>query len=310
MPKRGGIRQRLTYNLLWAIVCIALVLIIGALLRANDDLRQQTNTLQRELSSVQNIECVARDTWPGGTAKSFTIESNGLTRHYFVQLPSTFDTRKSYPAIMYFSGKGTHAAESLRTSSYSQLPAILIYPEPTIGKDGITAWEGAPYSSGTDDVAFVGRMLDQVNGQLCIERSHVYAIGISNGGGLVSLLSCAMPDRIRAFGMIAGAYYPESNCIPKKPAPVITIHGDADLVVPYSGSLTRKLPSIDAWSAHRAGQNGCKQAPFISHQQAATLTAWTNCTHDANVQSLKLHGIGHTWSPAERDILWQFLSRY
>lgn len=310
MPSRGGIRRRLTYNLLWAIVCVILVLIIGALLRVNDDLRRQTGSLQQKLSSIQNIECVARNAWAANTTKSFTVESSGLKRDYLVHLPTDFDARKSYPAIMYFSGKGTSGAESQRSSSYNQLPAVVIYPEPIAGKDGVTAWQGAPYSPDADDVAFVGSMLDQISGQLCLERAHIYAVGVSNGGSLVSLLSCMMPDRIRAFGMVAGAYYPESNCEPKQPAPVLTIHGDSDLVVPYNGSLTRRLPAIDLWSAHRAGQNGCNQPPFISHQQAATLTIWDGCQQNATVQSLRLHGVGHAWSSTERDTLWQFLSKY
>lgn len=310
MPKRGGMRLQLTQNILWAIVCITLVIIIGALLRANDDLRWQTNTLKHSLATTQTIECVARDAWAAGTTKSFAIESGGLTRHYLVHLPEQFNPQKSYPAVLYFSGKGSSGTESHLTSSYNQLPAVLIYPDPTIGKDGITAWQGAPYSSTADDVMFVHRMLDQISGQLCLERSHIYAVGVSNGGGFVALLSCMMPDRIRAFGMIAGAYYPESNCQPKQPAPIITIHGDNDAVVPYAGSLARRLPDIDTWSVQRAAQNNCKQPPFISHQHAATLTAWNTCERNAAVHSLKQHGIGHAWTTVERDIIWRFLSSY
>jgi polyhydroxybutyrate depolymerase len=298
------------FHIFWGLICVALVVIASGLWATNVKISQENDKLEKQLTALQKPECVARDTWQPGTTKSFTVESDNLDREYLVHLPKDFKADKTYPAVIYFSGKGKGAVDSDSYSGYSQLPAITIYPEPTIGKDGAQSWQGAPYSSGINDVKFVSHMLDQINGQLCIERSHVYAAGVSNGGSIVAVLSCQMSDRIAAFGTVAGAYYPESDCISQKPAPIITIHGDGDLTVPYLGSVVRHLPNIDDWSAHRAHDNGCKPRPFVSHQQASTMTEWLSCTNNASVRSVLLHGVGHAWTPADRDMIWQFFSAY
>lgn len=297
--------------MLWGLVCVALISVVSGLLATNLKLIQQNSTLKKQLSSQEVSECIARDVWEPGTSKLFSVESDDLAREYLVHLPQDFKTNKEYPAIIYFSGKGKGAADSDFYSGYSQLPVVTIYPEPTIGIDGALSWQGAPYSSGVDDIKFVSRMLDQINGQLCIERSHVYAAGVSNGGSMVALLSCELSDRINGFGMVAGAYYsPETDCTPKKPAPIISIHGDGDVVVPYTGSVARHLPSIDQWSATRARYNNCNSKPFVSHQHATTTTEWQTCDDNASIRSVLLHGVGHAWTPAERDMIWQFLSSH
>lgn len=308
--QRGSAKIILTQNIVWATVCVALAFFLIGLITTNTKLEQQTRRLQQQISALHEPVCVARETWKPGTHKSFTIESNGIIRSYLVQLPVRFTPAKAYPAVVYFPGKGNSAVEAQQHSGYDKLPVVAIYPEPTIGKDGMYSWQGAPYSSGADDIAFVSRMLDQVEGQLCIKRSHIYAVGISNGGGMVSLLSCKLPERIRAFGMIAGAYYPQSNCSPERPAPIITIHGDSDLVVPYYGSPARRLPDIDQWSARRAAQNGCKSTPFISHQPLTVTATWSHCRDRATVQLVRQIGVGHSWTMSDRDIMWKFLSSY
>lgn len=308
---RAVIKRTLTQNVLWATVCVGLICILSGLIATNISLQQQTDQLQQQLTADAKSDCTARDAWKAGTSKTLTVESDNLNRMYIVHLPKDFRTDKSYPLILYFNGKKRNAADGDLHSGYNQLPAIIAYPQSTIGKDGVLSWESAPYSSGVDDVRFVGRMLDQIEGQLCIERPHVYAVGMSNGGGLTALLACQIPDRITAFGMVAGAlYYPTSICKPKKPAPIIAIHGDSDTVVPFTGSALRKLPDIDQWAAGRAKLNGCDKTPLVAHQEASTINTWSDCTDNATVKFIHQHGVGHVWTVNDRDVIWKFLSNY
>lgn len=309
MKKIRGISVvTLTQNFVWATLCVALALIINSLLLENSRLQQQTQNLTQKIALSKQQPCIARDAWQAGTSQTFSVESDGLKRDYIVHLPADFTPTKTYPALLYFSGKGTGAVAGDLYSSYNNLPVIAIYPEPVVGKDGLQAWQGAPYSASVNDVAFVGHILDRVQGQLCINRSHVYAVGVSNGGGMVALLSCHMPDRIRAFATIAGAFYPQSACTPKQSAPLIAIHGDQDFAVPYLGSAVRQLPHVDDWSTKRAVQNICKTQPFVSHQATTVTATWQGCANGATVQLVRLLGTGHAWTPAERDVIWQFFT--
>ncbi len=135
---------------------------------------------------------------------------------------------------------------------------------------------------------------------------------MSNGGGMVSLLSCKLSDRFAAFGIVAGAmYYPAGGCTPPQPTPLINIHGDSDSSVPYGGSAVRKLPDIASWSADRAKDNGCNPQPTTTNIDAVTtLTSWSGCRNNASVQNIRLRGGGHLWWPEATQTLWQFMSKH
>lgn len=311
----------------WGIAFITLLGAFIGLWHAQDTLKQQLADSQTELNENKlKSDCVPRDTWTKNTTRVFTITSSGWERSYRIHLPSEFVSDKKYPVLLAFAGKGEKAKEFQLTRGLDTLPVITIYPQATIGTDGTTAWEGAPYSSGADDVAFVNDILDRVEGQLCVQRSHIYSVGWSNGGNLSWLLSCRSSDRIAAFAMVSGAfYYPEQDCHSKRAAAIINIHGDKDKRVPYDGSLNRKLPDINTWVADRAKNNQCATTPVSIQPDLFTqVTTWDHCANDATVRNIRLVGGGHNW-PNEMtvqtlgqhtslqktpDILWGFLSQH
>lgn len=260
--------------------------------------REHASNLEQELSSIEEAtDCQARDPWTPGTTKTFSTYSGGYERSYLVHLPKNFSVHKSYPLILAFAGKGGSAASIEGYSRLDTLPAITVYPQALAGTDGALAWQGAPYSPAVDDVAFIRDVLDRIEGQLCVQKAHIFASGLSNGGGMSWVLSCSLSDRIAAFAMFAGAfYYPEDSCKPERPAAIINIHGDKDTIVPYTGSLTRKLPPIEDWIKQRAHNNGCKSPPTVTQSPFnTTVTTWTNCKNNATVRNILMHGSGHVW---------------
>jgi polyhydroxybutyrate depolymerase len=301
------------HHIAWGAVCLGLITILLGMWYQIQTLNRANATLEREVST-QTVEasCTARDTWESNTTKTFSTLTSDGTREYSVHLPDKFNPSRYYPLIVHFPGKGANAFNGAKQAGLNVLNAVVVYPHPTVGKDGYNAWQGAPYSSGVDDVAFTSAVLDKVQSQLCIEREHVYATGMSNGGGMVSLLSCELSDRFAAFGIVAGAmYYPDGGCKPSQPTPIISIHGDGDINVPYTGSLTRRLPDIATWSAARAQDNGCNPTPTITNTDATTtVTTWNKCENGATVQNVRLRGGGHLWYPEATQTVWQFLSRH
>lgn len=284
----------LTLGALLVTVSVCLALAIAAFAESRD----HALSLQRELADLKGTNaCQARDTWPAGTTKTFSLTSGGNERSYLVHLPAKFDTNASYPLILAFAGKGGSAASLEQYAQLNVLPAIIVYPQALLGPDGTTSWQGAPYSPPSDDVAFIRELLDRIEGQLCVQKAHIFASGLSNGGGMSWVLSCKLSDRIAAFAMFAGAYYySENNCKPKRPAALVNVHGDQDGIVPYAGSTTRKLPPIDDWVKQRAISNGCKFPPQISETPFnTTLTTWQDCKDNATVQNVRLRGAGHIW---------------
>ena len=88
------------------------------------------------------------------------------------------------------------------------LPALVAYPQGTVGTDDRPSWQGAPYSSGADDVRFTSDLLDRLEADLCVDPGRVYASGKSNGAGFAGLLACRLADRLAAVAPVAGAGRP------------------------------------------------------------------------------------------------------
>lgn len=299
------------HHLVWGVFCVLLLLAIGAVWTYAQALKNQTNTLEKQVALLQNQQentCTvnSRD-WKANSTT--TLEASN--RPYLVHTPASFRTDTYYPLVMFYPGKGGSAETASKVFGLNTLPAILVYPSPTPSTDGSLAWQGAPYSSKANDIAFTGAILDRLQAELCIDKAKTYAVGMSNGGGFASLLSCRMPDRFAAYAVVSGAMYaPSGDCTPATPRPLINVHGDSDGIVPYGGSLVRHLPPIDNWAAVRAHKNGCKQSVTTSPAINQVVTTWTDCTNGATVENIRMIGGGHNWGQIPNDTLWQFLSRY
>ena len=301
-----------SHHIAWATACLVLLAVMSVLWLNSQTLGQKTAALEQRLTQATTDTCTVRGPWAAGTTRKFSLTSQDMERSYLVHLPTDFNPAQYYPAVVFFPGKGASALIGQASSQLDKLPAIVIYPEPTHGKDGALSWQGAPYSSGVNDVQFVSDVLDKAEGQLCIQKNRIYAAGMSNGGGMAALLSCQLSDRFAAYGVVAGAmYYPEGNCLSHRPTPIITLHSDTDTVVPYYGSETRGLPSIDNWVESHAKNNGCQTTPATTYlASSATITTWQHCQNNATVQKIRLHNTGHLWAPDAPSVLWQFFARH
>jgi polyhydroxybutyrate depolymerase len=205
-----------------------------------------------------------------------------------------------------------------------------------------------------DDVAFLSHAIDAAAGAACIDARRVYATGVSGGGRMASQLACDLADRIAAIAPISGVRFPEASdtpphtvdCNPRRPVPVIAIHGVWDPVnvfadtpppeaatlpaaigTPVAGSSWSysALTAVDRWAAH----NGCR----TGHPKITAITAnidrieYRGCHRNADVVLYEVKNSGHMspghGSPALDGLLnptntevdgtvvaWEFLSRY
>ncbi len=284
-----------------------------ALFTSVQTLQSQNRDLEKQLVSAKTVQttCKLIGSWPANSTKQLSLPTSNGNRDILVHLPQDFSEDHYYPLLLFYPGKSATAQGAQAAYGLDQLPAIIVYPSPTVGVDGQTAWEGAPYSSPADDVAFTAIILDKLQSDLCIDRTKIYAAGMSNGGGFASMLSCELPDRFAAYAIVSGAmYYPHGDCKPDRPTPLITIHSDSDPIVPFAGSTARNLPPIYNWTAMRADMNNCTKIQTAQPQPSIATTTWTGCRDNATVQNVVIHGGGHTWGQVSNDYLWQFLSQF
>jgi polyhydroxybutyrate depolymerase len=138
-----------------------------------------------------------------------------------------------------------------------------------------------------------------------MDPTRIYADGLSNGGGMAFVLSCALSDRIAAVGMVAAAQsLPWSWCTDHRPVPMIAFHGTADRIVPYQGGplgdpfnpVTVMFPAVRDWVANWARRNRCGAQPVESvAAKDVTRIEYTHCAPDAPVVLYAVQGGGHSW---------------
>lgn len=298
------------HHIAWGVVCVILIVCIGGLWTHAQALLSQNAELKRQLAvskAPTPATCQVIGNWQPNTTTKHAIDN----RSYLVHTPAEFTQESYYPVVMFYPGKGATAEAAQAAYGLDALPAIVIYPYPTMSTDGFMSWQGAPYSSPANDVAFTEAILEKTQADLCIDRTKVYAIGLSNGGGLASLLSCKLPERFAAYAVIAGAMYlPDGQCTPPQAKPLLNIHGDRDPIVPYNGSLVRRLPAVESWASKRAALNGCTSHTTANQGVTLAVTTWAGCRDGATVESIRVIGGGHAWGDVTNDTVWKFLSRF
>lgn len=264
-----------------------------------------------------------------GTSQLRQLSSGGLDRTYQLHLPADYKSKKDWPVVLAFHGRGNTGEGTEIFSKLSTLPAIVVYPNGVIGTgDGDRqAWQGAPYSApGVDDVAFTNDLLDELEATLCMDERRVYATGKSNGAGFVGILACVEADRIAAIAPVAGAFYPNGiDCRPSRPVPVIDFHGTGDVTIPYAGDADRGLPAIKDWVAAWAKRDRCLvRLGDNKIGSDVTVSRWLGCAHGTEVRHVAVTDGGHTWPGADsysgggyttqtieaHELLWNFVRRW
>jgi polyhydroxybutyrate depolymerase len=231
-----------------------------------------------------------------------SIVSSGQTRDYLLYVPPSYDRARPAPLVISMHGGSLWAAAQKEISQWNAVADregfIVVYPSGVRG-NGPGHWRMGDRAG--RDVAFISDLIDKLSADYNIDPARIYANGLSNGGGMAFVLSCTLSNRIAAVGMVAAAQLlPWSWCTDTRPVPMITFHGTADPVVPYTGGKTwvaaRAFPHVPMWTANWARRNRCAPEPVDSAVAAnVTRRTYTGCADDASVVLYTIGGGGHDW---------------
>lgn len=185
------------------------------------------------------------------------------------------------------------------------------------GEEGWRCVGGVACEGGSDDVAYVDALLDELHRALWVDEARVYATGISNGGGMSHRLACERAEVFAAIAPIAGANQALGwpGCEPARAVPVLHIHGTEDPCWKYGGGPGEGLcsneeggdfmdveTSMEAWFQ----ANGCSGTTETALSDAAddgtTVTRVEGQGCAADTVLLRVEGGGHTWPRG-----WQYL---
>lgn len=270
-----------------------------------------------------------------GTAE-FSVEQSGRTRWYVVHAPPRAPVESGWPVVLVFHGGGGNAKgqeEWCGLDAVADREGFLaVYPEGT-GRWGrrLETWNaggccGYAMDHNVDDVGFVVAQLEDLARRTSVDRTRVYATGMSNGAMMAYRLAAEIPERIAAIAPVAGAMVWNGQA-PLQPVPVLHFHSVDDPRALYAGGLgppfpmtTRRVmhPPVEETIARWVKADGCAPTPTVGltlhgalggpdASHTATRYAWGPGVDGAEVVLWKLTGAGHVWPGAGKIRAQRFL---
>ncbi len=251
--------------------------------------------------TASSATCADRPAQAAGMRDRLTLEVDDMTRRYTLYVPTSYDPTQPTPIVLSIHGFASNPNQQATFSRWHERAdadrVLVVYPE---GTGTPRRWNaGGVFAEGgevVDDVAYFVALLDQLEADFCIDTDHVYATGLSNGGGMSYVLACALPERITAVGLVAAALaLPLDDCAAEQPVPTVLVHGVLDTIVGYEGSDDLRLPAIETWTADWAARADCDPTPSVNEfVPTVTETRYTDCA--APVVLYTISDGGHTWA--------------
>ena len=261
-----------------------------------------------------------------------TINYEDIDRTFILYVPSSYDRSSKQPLVFNFHGYGSNASEQMAYGDMrSQADAngfILVHPEALDDIYGRSRWNIGGWSQSVhDDVKFTENLINLLMDKYSINAERIYSTGMSNGGFFSFHLACNLNASFAAVASVTGSmtYSTFDNCNPRKPTPVMQIHGSLDATVPYKGSDTRNMKPIMDVMEYWKINNGCDDYMLSLPSILPGTTSWTetyqysNCLNGTENIHLYVQGAGHIWpgsiyssvqSPDSSSSIWNFFSKY
>jgi polyhydroxybutyrate depolymerase len=271
-----------------------------------------------------------------------TITVDKLKRTHWIHVPPKYDPKKPAPVVLALHGAtmvgklmeaGTGLSKTADDNNF-----IVVYPD---GTGILPTWNAGLFPgefNKVDDVKYLGKVLDDVEGALNVDRKRVYATGLSNGAMMCYRLASEMSDRIVCIAPVGGTMAIEKY-EPKRPVPVMHFHGTKDMLVPFDGPPKNKkdtpsflrFRSVDDTVTTCAKANGCAETPTetevdVKEEKLKVMRKeYAGGKAKAEVILFTIENGGHTWpgspfSPtflgpstknfSANDAMWEFFKKH
>lgn len=257
----------------------------------------------------------------GAKLQEYVLEHGGLQRRYLLYVPARLSASQAVPLVLAFHGGGGHA-EYMANDAHYGLQSMaeregfaIAFPNGYSKLPGgkFATWNaggccGDARDRGVDDVGFARAVVADVQQRRAIERSRIFATGMSNGGMMSHRLACDAADLFRAVASVAGTDA-TTTCQPSRSVAVLHIHAQDDTHVLYNGgagaeafrdtSKVMDFVSVPDTMARWVARNQCVATPQrIWDKPGAHCDIYPDCRDHAVVELCATDSGGHSWPGA------------
>lgn len=230
-------------------LCVALLLssVAFAVEKTEDSVPAAT---AMKTAPVYHTPDRAVDIYQAFEARSFTASDN-TTLQYRIFIPDGYTPEADYPLMLILHGAGErgndnsaqmrNAVQNLFNDLTSPIyGSIVVCPQCPDNNQWVdTPWSNGNYSIAnvpeSNELKAVLEILDSVKAEYAVDESRVYGMGLSMGGFGIWDLMMRHPDVLTAGVPLCGGA--DASCAQRLvDKPIWTIHGDADGIVPVSGT--------------------------------------------------------------------------
>jgi polyhydroxybutyrate depolymerase len=277
---------------------------------------------------------------------TFSMKHGGLERRYRVHVPKSYVPGKPVPLVFALHGGGGNMDYQATDEYYGLISKseregfVVVFPNgySRLRSGKFATWNagnccGGARDANADDVGFIREVVADVTRRVSVDRSRIYATGMSNGGLMSYRLACEMSDVFSAIAPVAGTDNTRA-CSPTRAVSVLHIHARNDTHVLFDGgagpgardkSKVTDFTSVPATVAKWVGLNGCAPTPRrILDKPGVYCEVYAPCRDKAEVQLCVTEGGGHSWpgghkprgdeAPSQaisaNDVMWEFFTRH
>lgn len=244
---------------------------------------------------------------------SQVIDGKAENRNVIIQTPSIIDKTKSYPIVFAFHGRGGSNISWVNTLKRftDNGEFIGIYPQ-----GFLKSWNLGTEPSRANDTEFVNLIVEALKGYNNLNFDKMYAIGSSNGSGMVNKLAVET-NHFKAIAPIVSQLI--ESLLPltenTNPISVYQINGAADDLIPIDGGPKFGHVFLSAENSAKlwATQFNCMATAEIIQLGENTLYIYKNCTNNKEIRYLRVEEGGHNlqWKNTKLfDDIWEFFKRF
>jgi polyhydroxybutyrate depolymerase len=252
-----------------------------------------------------------------------SIAWQGAERSYLLHIPD--GAAPPLPLVIALHGAGGNGAAFAEETDFAAAATaagmMVVFPDGSQTAPGRGSWNahfccGAAVTQRLDDVGLIGALIDRIDRDHPVDRSHVYATGMSNGGMFAYVLASSHPEWFAAIAPVSAAIGGTARSgasylidVPPRPVPVMMMHGRKDPYVLFDGGSSGSLNFANHWKLGVAdalsfwvAADRCPPTPQVSTAAAGRLRriAYGGCQEGSEVVLWEITDGEHNW-PASID---------